>query len=433
MYKIGCWNIWGLNSPQKQKIIRDWGLKNMLGIIGLLETKVVSANMEAVITKLQLPTWKFVSNVTASSSGRVMVGWDPTIFRISCLHSSDQWMTCDVIALATNTAFKITFVYGLNTPAGRELLWNYMKHQAPIFSSSPWIILGDFNAILKSSNRIGGDTSWYGHHDAFGKCIQDSELIEIPHTGMNFTWHNGQQGDNAIMKKLDWVFSNHSFLSTWPTAHSRFLPRDYSDHSSMLLEFSTPEPRPPSPFKFLNFWAEKSEFLDLVRIAWQTQISGNPMFRLTTKLRIVKHSLRSLHKRESSHISSRVAVIKSQWQSAQLDLDGSPDSTEFLAKERLLAGKHNQLCKDEEAFYKQRSRIQWLQLGDRNTKFFHRSLVHRTTRNRIHMLMDEQGNRVNNQEELGQLAVKHFQNMFKPPLHVMKMLIGYTHQLSPPT
>ena len=49
------------------------------------------------------------------------------------------------------------------------------------------------------------------------------------------------------------------------------------------------------------------------------------------------------------------------------------------------------------------------------------------------MLMDEQGNRVNNQEELGQLAVKHFQNMFKPPLHVMKMLIGYTHQLSPPT
>jgi len=268
--------------------------------------------MKAVVTKLQLPAWNFLSNVNSSSSCRVMVGWDPAIFRISCLHSSDQWVTCDVTTLATNTAFRVTFVYGLNTPVGRELLWNYMKHQTPLFSSSPWIILGDFNAILKSSNRIGGDTCWYGHQDAFGNCIQDSELVEIPYTGMNFTWHNGQQGVNAIMKKLDWIFSNHCFLSTWPTAHSIFLPRDYSDHSSMILEFSTPEPRPPYPFKFLNFWADRSEFMDLVRNAWQTQITGNPMYRLTSKLRIVKHSLKSMHKRESSHISSRVAMIKAQ-------------------------------------------------------------------------------------------------------------------------
>jgi len=216
MYKVGCWNIWGLNSSQKQKIVRDWTINNMMGIIGLLETKIVSTNMEAVITKLQLPTWKFLSNVNASSSCRVMVGWDPTIFHLSCLHSSDQWVTCDVVALATNTAFRVAFVYGLNTPAGRELLWTYMKHQAPLFSSSPWIILGDFNAILKTSNRIGGDTSWYGHHDDFGNCIQDSELIEVPYTGMNFTWHNGQQGEYAIMKKLDWIFSFSLQLANIP-------------------------------------------------------------------------------------------------------------------------------------------------------------------------------------------------------------------------
>jgi hypothetical protein len=31
------------------------------------------------------------------------------------------------------------------------------------------------------------------------------------------------------------------------------------------------------------------------------------------------------------------------------------------------------------------------------------------------MLTDNEGNRVHKQEDLGQLAVKHFQNMFKPP------------------
>nr|TKS12186.1 hypothetical protein D5086_0000065860 [Populus alba] len=157
----------------------------------------------------------------------------------------------------------------------------------------------------------------------------------------------------------------------------------------MILEFNTPEPHISSPFKFLNFWADRSDFLDLVRNAWQSQIHGNPMFILTSKLRIVKQLLRSMHKRESSNISNRVAVLKAQWQSAQLESDSSPGSTRLMAAERLLARQYNQICKDEEAFYKQRSRIQWLHLGDRNTKFFHRSLVHRTSRNRIHMLTDE--------------------------------------------
>jgi hypothetical protein len=43
--------------------------------------------------------------------------------------------------------------------------------------------------------------------------------------------------------------------------------------------------------------------------------------------------------------------------------------------------------------YRQQSRVYWLQLGDRNTKFFHRSLIHRQCRNMIHVLADESGTR----------------------------------------
>jgi len=62
--------------------------------------------------------------------------------------------------------------------------------------------------------------------------------------------------------------------------------------------------------------------------------------------------------------------------------------------ERGLTKQYAQLCKDEETFYKQRSWVQCLNLGDKNTKFFHRSLLHLQVRNKIHGLTNETGARM---------------------------------------
>ena len=123
---------------------------------------------------------------------------------------------------------------------------------------------------------------------------------------MKFTWHNGQLGNSAIMKKLDWIFGNSSFLNSWPVAHSQFLPRDHSDHSSMVLTLSTPLPHSPAPFKFLNVWADREDFLDIVKSVWESPIHGTPIYSFTAKLRLLKHSLKTLHRHHTSHISSRV-------------------------------------------------------------------------------------------------------------------------------
>ena len=90
MNKIGCWNTWGLNSPKKQFAIRNWTLNSMLGIIGLLETKITPTNLPTVTASINLPAWKFLSNAsTASPTCRILVGWDPSMFNLSCLQFSD--------------------------------------------------------------------------------------------------------------------------------------------------------------------------------------------------------------------------------------------------------------------------------------------------------------------------------------------------------
>ncbi|XP_061955562.1 uncharacterized protein LOC133677489 [Populus nigra] len=380
------------------------------------QTKIAPANLNTVTTSLNLPAWKFLSNSNTSPTCRILVGWDPSIFHLSCLQLSDQWVTCNVFSLTTKETFQITFVYGLNTPAGRSSLWNYITQQAPLLSSTPWLLLGDFNAILKSSDRAGGDPNWYGHQNDFDTCIQDTELIQLPYSGLKFTWHNGQLGGNSIMKKLDWIFANHSLLLKWPLAHYKVLPRDHSDHSAMILEFQPHLQRPPaSSFKFLNFWADREDFLDIVRTIWHTPSSGNPIYSFTSKLQALKHALKNLHRHNSNHISTRMADAKAAWTATQVMLDSSPTIPDLITSERDKAKLFARLSKDEEAFYRQRSRIQWLHLGDRNTKFFHRSLLHRQSRNRIHALADEAGHIIHDQNDLGHLVVRYYQNLLTAP------------------
>ncbi|KAJ6974535.1 hypothetical protein NC653_030590 [Populus alba x Populus x berolinensis] len=409
MFVVGSWNIWGLNGLQKQKNVHAWAQKNNLDIFGLLETKIGPANLAATQTNLAPSHWQFHSNITTSSTCRILIGWNSKKIHLTCVHSAPQWLTCDIFQLNSTAPTRITFVYGFNTPAERLALWHYITQESS--SGIPWIVMGDFNAILQAADRIGGDTRWPLHLDDFNTCIRQSELIHIPYTGLKYSWHNGQHGYHTIQKKLDWVFGNQCLLSKWPAAHATFQPRCLSDHSAMILHLCIPTSRRYVPFKFLNIWATRDDFMDVVGSSWQTLVSGNPMYQLTTKLRRLKSVFRTLHHQHTSDITGRVASAREDWFAAQHFLDEHPASMEAQQNERSLASRYMQLCKDEEAFFKQRSRIQWLQLGDKNTAFFHKSLLHRQTRNIIHMLQDELGNTITDEQEIGQLATTYYEQL----------------------
>ncbi|KAJ6952190.1 hypothetical protein NC653_041365 [Populus alba x Populus x berolinensis] len=139
------------------------------------------------------------------------------------------------------------------------------------------------------------------------------------------------------------------------------------------------------------------------------------MFKLTSKLRRLKPALRQLHFQHTNNITSRVAQAKASWDAAQYDIDNHPESEEAKVNERHLAAAYMQLCKDEESYFKQKSRIQWLQLGDRNTSFFHKSLLHRQVRNNIYRLQDDAGTVIHDQQEIGNMASTYFQRLLCVP------------------
>lgn len=66
-------------------------------------------------------------------------------------------------------------------------------------------------------------------------------------------------------------------------------------------------------------------------------------------------------------------------------------------------------------FWKQKSRIQWLQEGDRHTKFFHLTTIIRRRWNKIERLKYNEGVLVEEAENIKAFAVEFFMELFNQP------------------
>jgi hypothetical protein len=60
----------------------------------------------------------------------------------------------------------------------------------------------------------------------------------------------------------------------------------------------------------------------------------------------------------------------------------------------------------------QRARIQWLNEGDKNTRFFHQKTSHRNKKNIIVRLVKEDGVVCENQRDLEKHTVKFFNDIY---------------------
>nr|XP_027101745.1 uncharacterized protein LOC113722690 [Coffea arabica] len=88
--------------------------------------------------------------------------------------------------------------------------------------------------------------------------------------------------------------------------------------------------------------------------------------------------------------------------------------------------------KGEELYWRQKSRIQWLREGDKNTKFFHTSVQGRRRRNRLNKLQREDGTWTESEEAVSTEVAKYYRNL----LHssdvgdLTEVLNGIPHTIS---
>nr|XP_051190739.1 uncharacterized protein LOC127304068 [Lolium perenne] len=136
---------------------------------------------------------------------------------------------------------------------------------------------------------------------------------------------------------------------------------------------------------------------------------------------------------------SRLAVLLKDWshtsfgsvrreikrlETALRRLRSSPISDAVIAEEKVVERLLCELFEREEIMVRQRSRVDWLREGDRNTAFFHAKATARKKANRIASLQHENGTLCSDQEEIKGMVHGFYEDLFTAePLASMDIVL----------
>lgn len=257
-----------------------------------------------------------------------------------------------------------------------EKLWEYLDfvnscHQLP------WVLAGDFNEMLHVEDKLGGALS--NRHKGW---FDNNAMVDLGFYGPKYTWTY-----KRVFEGLNRAICNLAWRSLFAEAHVKHLPRTKSDHNPIKLYLKSGFTTSPGnrPFRFEAMWLKHEGFNDFITQKWQ-QLPGPVFVKSYELVEPFKHWDLQIF----GHLKHWKARLLARINGIQKVLCSG--SNRFLQQlESSLVDEFNTLLEQESVFWHQKSRIQWLQNGDRNTKFFHMTTVIRRRKNRIERWKNENG------------------------------------------
>ncbi|GAV79555.1 hypothetical protein CFOL_v3_23020 [Cephalotus follicularis] len=217
----------------------------------------------------------------------------------------------------------VLFIYGLCDSRVKKQLWNDIIFCANHFKKTPWTLLWDFN-VTKFSHEHSNSWRVTKSMEEFYCAIRSAELDDLKSTDLKFTWNNMRSGTVAISKKLDRALGNWQWFKLFGDSYAHTYNPGILDHSPLSIQLMQQVQSSGRPFKFLNFWADHLDFLNIVRHEWAKTYEGPPLRKFQLKLKGLKFHLKKL----STRPDMLTADLRQMLKKVQLDLDDKPEDVQ---------------------------------------------------------------------------------------------------------
>jgi hypothetical protein len=350
------WNCRGAGGKLFPALVKDIFSIYQLDFLAILEPRISGRRADAVIKKIGLFEGARVE--AQGFSGGIWCLWKNSCPPISVI-SSSQFCIHIQINPNTQNAWYLSIVYASPHMNQREAVWEEIKGFKTTISG-PWCVAGDFNQVLFDHEKQGGGSVNSNGRSAFQECIDTCQLLDLGFQGQPFTWRRG-----PVKERLDRVLGNADWQNLFPNSNITHLPINSSDHSGLWLRLgSNNNTNRRNYFKFLGSWLEHPDFEQQVIHSWSNSDNwqGN-VSRLTDNLKSWNKNTFGNIFRKKHRIIKRLEGINNKL------LIEDNESLHILRDQ--LWNDYNTILDQEEGYWYQQMKSKWVQLGDKNTNFFH--------------------------------------------------------------
>ncbi|XP_071923194.1 uncharacterized protein [Coffea arabica] len=171
----------------------------------------------------------------------------------------------------------------------------------------------------------------------------------------------------------------------------------------------------PRPFRFLNVWTTKLELLEVIRRAWGQEVSGSPLRILYSKLLAMRRAIQDWNKQCFGNVFDAVREAEATVQRAEEAADQN-DSEEGQVELKNAQAELRYALSIEEQFWSQKTRVKWLRIEDRNSRYFHAVMRQRRVQGMIHRIKKSNGIWLDADADIASEVITYFSNLFSGPL-----------------
>ncbi|KAL9663716.1 hypothetical protein QQ045_019107 [Rhodiola kirilowii] len=393
--KILAWNCIGLGSSSAVRALKEVISSSRPLVVGILETKCGSRRCEAVRIQLGFDCCFVVP--ARGRSGGLALFWN-NITDVDVVSYSDFHID---FRLSHKGFVHITLFYGNPKASLRYKSWDLMKKLRRLIRS-PWCLLGDLNEICGFSESTSSNLSRRANMEQFRQALWDCGLMDLGYKGSKFTYSNKRLGRDEVRCRLDRAVGDELWVDRYPKMTIQHLTSHHSDHSPLFLNLDGVINVQEKPFKFESMWMRDASITDTINRNW------NPNGRISEKLSHLSQHLQIWNKKSFGNVGNQLRRLKEELIEVRQGMCTRASSE----KEKSITNDIDEWLIREESMWAQRSRVNWLSEGDNNTKFFHLKANVRRRINTISTLVDKDGRSISNQEDIENVAVSYFRELF---------------------
>jgi hypothetical protein len=330
--KILAWNCCGLALAPTILVLRAFIRSYRPDLLFLFETKVSSSLFWFLLHGLGFVDMLEVPPV--SSRGEIFLTWKDGV-DLELVKLDSHSICCLVFSEPFSTPWMFSFVYAPHLISEMSDFWTRMSELGNSFGGA-WLLMGDFNYVLSSTEKSGGRSFCSPSHLEFLDFVHSNVLVDLSFVGNRYTWSNHRCGRDNIRERLGRGLANQDWIQIFPNSLLNHFPTSQSDHCPILLSSAGTYRDLPKPFRFEAFWTRDLSSFSVVTDAWLDSVVGSLALSLSRKWKKTKSALKFWNKHHFRHIQTRIkslmadiGVIQSAFHSV---VNAARDSGDFFFK-----------------------------------------------------------------------------------------------------